>query len=269
MRDLGLAHRADLSHLLLFLPSPLPQLFHDLCVQLCVEEFAEDELFVVGFCPQKLHELSLCDHGDLHELALRQPHDLFQLPVRLFLRVLCPVRHGERHALALFLYPCPALQRPDMPWHPSDRVLFPVLFRICFRICFRVFSSAFSRSLCEDQLHVRLCPGVDILALELCPVLLVHPGACLPVESEYNSVKYGRLSSPCVPGDQEKVLVRLFKINDRPLPVGTERLHSQSERPHSCITSCTVLITSRRSAFSSSSGSFRKAQHNSKGSSSS
>ena len=47
MGDLGLAHCADLSHLLLLSLSPFPQLFHDLCIQLCVEELPEDHLFVV------------------------------------------------------------------------------------------------------------------------------------------------------------------------------------------------------------------------------
>ena len=47
MGDFGLAHCADLRHLLLLSLSPLSKLFHDLCIQLCVEELPKDHLFVV------------------------------------------------------------------------------------------------------------------------------------------------------------------------------------------------------------------------------
>ena len=97
MGYLILAYRADLPHRLLFFFPPASQLIHDPFIYFCMEKPAEDHLLLIGFCPEKLHKLPLSDHGHLHELAFGQAHDLLQFPIRLFLRVLCSVRHSQRH----------------------------------------------------------------------------------------------------------------------------------------------------------------------------
>ena len=78
---LVLADRPQPGKLCLPVFFPVRQLIDDLLVLLCIEKFSEDQLFFIGTGPKQLHKFALGDHGHLHELFLRQPDDLRQLPV--------------------------------------------------------------------------------------------------------------------------------------------------------------------------------------------
>ena len=180
----------DLRFLGLF---PLLQFFHDLLVDPCVEELPEDLLLAVGACPQKLHELSLGDHGDLHELFLCQPDDLQKLPVSLLLRVFRPVRHGERdrgidllRGVSLAAFP---LQGADMSRDPPHGVHFPA-----------------PGPAAEGQLDKGLRILFSILALKDHTLFFVGGGTRLPVKRKDNGVENGRLPGTGISRDQEKVL---------------------------------------------------------------
>ena len=72
-------------------------------VELRIKEVKKKFLLIVGLCPQQFHKLSLGDHSNLHKLMFIQSDDFFQLPVRFFLRIFCPVRQSQRDRLAFLL----------------------------------------------------------------------------------------------------------------------------------------------------------------------
>ena len=250
MGNLRLADGADLAHLLLFFLSAGCQLLHNFLIHLRVKQLPENHFLIVGTGPQKLHKFSLGDHGHLHKLVFGESHNLLQFGVRLLLGILRAVRHQKRDGFTLLLYPLPPLQGAQMSWHPPYRVFFLLI----------------SRSFCESQLHKRLHGGCHILALQLHPVLFVGAGTGLPVEGKDNGVKNGGLSRSRIPGNQKQILAGPSKVDDRPVSVGAKGLHGQLPGSHFALTSCTVLITSRKSSCSSPVVSPRKAQHRSKGS---
>ena len=91
----------------------------------------------------------------------------------------------------------------------------------------------------KNQFHERFFPCGRKLALQLGSVLFVQPGTCFPVQGKNNSVKNRGFSRAGIPCYEKQVLICFCKIDNRPLPVGTEGLHGQLQRLHPCPTSCT------------------------------
>ena len=96
-------------HFPLLLLFPLLQLLCNPLIQLRMKQTAEDGLLALRPCPQKLHKLSLGDHGHLHKLAFRDSHQLLQLFVSLLLGIFRSVRHTKAYLLMLLLRPASAL----------------------------------------------------------------------------------------------------------------------------------------------------------------
>ena len=227
MRHFCLAYRTNLPDLLLFLFPAVSQFCHDLFIQLCMEQFPEDHLFIIRSGPQKFHKFPLGNHCHLHELILGKTDDLLQLFVRLFLRIFRAVRHKQCDRSALFFHTVSPFQRPHVPRYAPDGIYLPA-FPVSFR---------------KNQLHKRLHSRFHKLALEFCPALFIGTRARLSVKSKHHGVKDRRLSGPRISSDQKQVLIRPFKINGRLFPIGAKRLHNQFQRSHPSGTSCTALIT--------------------------
>ena len=213
MPCLRLTDAADPGHIRQLLLAPPVQFIRHFLVEVRPEQLPEDQFFVIGLCPEKLHELALRDHSDLHELALGKAHDLLELPVDLRRVSLLHSAVGERqHGGLLLVLKCVlrlSLEGTHMAGRPADRVdLIPR-----------------AALLGESQLHIRLHREGGELALQLRAVFSVGARAGLPVEGKDQCVEDGRLSGAGIARDQEEFLVRDRKVNISPLRVGAKSLH--------------------------------------------
>ena len=213
MSGFRLADAADPGHVRQLLFAPSVQFLRHFLVEIRPEQLPEDQFFVIGFGAQKLHELALRDHGDLHELTLGKAHDLFELLVDLRrVSLLYSAVRERQHSGLLFVLKCVlrlSLERPHVAGRSADRV--DLVLRAAL--------------LGESQLHIRLHRERGELALQLCAVFSVGTRAGLPVEGKDQRVEDGRLSGARIARDQEEILVRDRKVNISPLRVGAKSLH--------------------------------------------
>ena len=239
----GAAGHPDLVHLAPLFLSAAFQSIHNLQVLLRVEQFPEHFFFLVGVCPEQFHELSLGDHGYLHELILGQSHNLLQLGVGflLVLGILAAVGEQQGHGFPFLFHAAAPEQGTQMPGGTADGV----------------YRGIFPGGLPEGQLHKGLGFVVGILALQLRTVLFVTGGAGFPVESKDDGVKQGGLSRSGVAGDQKQILVGFCKVDGGLLGVGAEGLNGQGDGFHGA-SSSTSSTTSRSRSASSGSKSPRK-----------
>jgi len=211
MSYLGLTYRSDFSDILLLFFASYPQFFHYFLIGFRMKQFSKNHFFIIWFCPQQFHKLTLCDHSHLHKLPFRQSQDFYNFFVRLFFvsGKFCLIRQDEGYRLFLFCCSMATLYRPDMPWGTPHGINLP----------------ADAIPLRKSQFHKRWNLRICILALQLISILLIHSGTCFSIQRKYNSIKDRCLTCTGITGDQKQILLRSFKINCSRSDIRTKCLH--------------------------------------------
>ena len=166
---------------------------------------------------EKFQEISLGDHGNLRKLPGIQPDDLLDLLINLFFLPLklLPVREQQADLCRLFdqtdasvcFLPLPD---PHIFRVPLHGIFFPAVGEHVFHKGVRIFRGILAAH------HIAVSPAA----------------AGFIIKSIGDGVEYGRLSRPCIAGNQEEPAPDFCKINHFHAGIRSERGHGKPDRPH-------------------------------------
>ena len=196
-----------------FRVEPILQFVYHVGKDLRAEQFTKDFFFVFSRLAQDVDKLALSEHRNFSKLMFRQADDLRNFLIDVPFRVDGSVGERQFDSLRIFLLfraltfgGSAALGRA-----PND-VQFPLLF--------------------ERQSDEGFDAEIGKLTLKRHAVFHVGVRARLAVKRKDHRVENRRLARARVARDEEKILDRLGKIDNRLFAVRSERLHCQTDRPH-------------------------------------